>query len=319
MQHKNGHWVWVLDRGRVMTHSSDGQPLMMFGTHQDISARKQAEFDLQKAHDLLEQRVHERTAELSAANLGLEKAARMKDEFLASMSHELRTPLTGILGLSEALQMPGPGHDPLTEKQRTYLTHIHNSGEHLLEMVNDILDFSSIGSGKFDLNLVSCSLEEICQSSLRKTLAQADAKHLQHNFSMSPSHIIVSADAHRLQQILSNLLSNAVKFTPQGGSFGIEVRGESGPGCGTGLDDPSEKQVRITVWDTGIGIHEEDLSRLFQLFIQLDARTARQYNGTGLGLALVKRLTELHGGSVSVESTFGSGSRFTVCLPWQIL
>jgi signal transduction histidine kinase len=201
------------------------------------------------------------------------------------------------------MQMPGYG--PLTEKQSTSLTHIHDSGQRLLEIINDMLDFSMIGSGKFDLELISCSLEEICQSSLRQRLAQADAKHLQHNFSMSPSHIMVSADVRRLQKLFLNLLDNAVKFTPQGGSFGIEV-----------LGDASEKQVRIIVWDTGIGIKEEDIPRLFQPFVQLDARLARQYNGTGLGLALVRRLTELHGGSIAVESTFGSGSRFTVTLPW---
>ncbi|MEI7849562.1 MAG: PAS domain S-box protein, partial [Chloroflexota bacterium] len=273
-------------------------------SNRDITERKQAEYALQDSHDLLEQRVQERTTELSAANLDLEKAARMKDEFLAAMSHELRTPLTGILGLSEVMQLPG--HDPLTEKQSSYLTNIHKSGQRLLVIINDMLDYSMIESGKFNLSLNPCSLEEICQSSLQLIESQAAAKGLQSNLSIIPESILLNTDARRLQKILVNLLGNAVKFTPKGGSFGIEA-----------LGDRTAGQVQITVWDSGIGIKEEDLPRLFQPFIQLDARLARQYEGTGLGLAMVRRLTELHGGSVTVQSVVGQGSRFTVCLPWQ--
>jgi signal transduction histidine kinase len=259
---------------------------------------------LQEAHDLLEQRVAERTVELQTANLGLERAGRMKDEFLASMSHELRTPLNSILGLSEALQLPQV--DPLTEQQSTALAHIHNSGQRLLKLLNDILDFSKLGAGKFDLKLMPCSLAEICQASLQMNSARAAAQHLQSSFSMDPQLITLNADARILKQILANLLSNAIKFTPDGGSFGIDV-----------LGSPETGEVRITVWDTGIGIQEADLSRLFQPFVQLDASLARQYNGAGLGLALVRKLTELHSGSISVQSTPGQGSRFTVSLPWR--
>jgi PAS domain S-box-containing protein len=273
-------------------------------SNRDITERKQAEQALLEAHDLLEQRVQERTTELSAANLDLEKAARMKDEFLAAMSHELRTPLTGILGLSEVMQMPHIGS--LNEKQSSYLTNIHKSGQRLLVIINDMLDYSMIESGKVNLSLNPCSLEEICQSSLQLIESLAAAKGLQSNLSVIPENILLNADARRLQKILVNLLGNAVKFTPKGGSFGIEA-----------LGDRTAGQVQITVWDSGIGIKEEDLPRLFQPFIQLDARLARQYEGTGLGLAMVRRLTELHGGSVTVQSVVGQGSRFTVCLPWQ--
>jgi PAS domain S-box-containing protein len=273
-------------------------------SNHDISERKRSEQALQDSHDLLEQRVQERTAELQTANLELEKSARMKDEFLASMSHELRTPLTGILGLSDVMQMPHVG--PLNEKQRSYLTNIHSSGERLLEIINDMLDFSMIESGKVNLSLNPCSLNEICQSSLQLTESQASAKGLQSNLSITPENILLNADARRLQKILVNLLGNAVKFTPKNGSFGIEARGDRTAG-----------QVKITVWDNGIGIQEQDLPRLFQPFIQLDARLGRQYEGTGLGLAMVRRLTELHGGSVSVQSVPGQGSRFTVTLAWQ--
>lgn len=271
----------------------------------NITERKQAETALLAAHAGLEQRVVACTAELETSNLELKKAARAKDEFLVSMSHELCTPLTGILGLSEVMQMPD--HDSLTEKQSNYLTHIHDSGQRLLELLNDILDLSRLDVRRSALNPAPCSLSQICQSSLQLVAVQAVAKNLQFSLSVTPDSILLKADSHRLKQILANLLSNAIKFTPQGGNFGIEVVGSQ-----------AEKQVRIIVWDTGIGIQAEDQARIFQPFVQLDARPARQYSGTGLGLVLVKRLAELHGGGIGVESTFGQGSRFTVLLPWNL-
>jgi len=266
--------------------------------------RKQSEQALLKAYDLLEQRVIERTAQLRAANLDLERAARSKDEFLASMSHELRTPLTGILGLSEVLMLPGYG--PLTEKQESSLIHINNSGKHLLSLINEILDLSKLNAGKIDLSLGLCDLQKICQSSLQIVVPQAEAKHLQSSLVLKPETIHIQADARRLKQIIINLLGNAVKFTPPDGSFGIEAETR-----------PAEKQVAITVWDTGIGIQPEDIPRMFEPFVQLDARLARQYSGTGLGLALVKRLVDLHNGAISVQSQPGQGSRFTLLLPWE--
>jgi PAS domain S-box-containing protein len=270
----------------------------------ELAARKQAELQLMQAQTRLEQRVAERTADLKAANQALEKAAHLKDEFLSSMSHELRTPLTGILGLSEVLQLQTYG--PLSEKQLTSLKHIASSGRHLLELINDILDLSRIEARQLVLRLGPCSLTQICQASLQAISGQAQQKKLQTSLSINPPDLVVEADAQRLKQMLANLLSNAVKFTPAGESFGIEVS-----------SSPAEQQVHIVVWDTGIGIRAEDMSRLFQTFVQLDASLARQYNGTGLGLVLVKRLAELQGGSVSVESSFGAGSRFTIHLPWD--
>lgn len=252
----------------------------------------------------LEQRVEERTLELRETNAALERASRLKDEFLASMSHELRTPLTGILNLSEVLQEQVYG--ALNEKQLSSLSIIEESGRHLLRLINDILDLTKIEAGLLDPEFESCQVDMICQSSLQLTKGMAGKKHQQLSFSSTPPGIEIEADARRLKQMLVNLLSNAVKFTPEGGKIGLDVRGDVEGG-----------EVSFSVWDTGIGIAEEDFPRLFQPFSQLDASLSRQYNGTGLGLAIVQRLAELHGGSVSLESTLGQGSKFTIHLPWK--
>jgi len=267
----------------------------------DITRQKMAEKQLRESRLQLEQRVEERTAELKSAYRELEKASRLKDEFLASMSHELRTPLTGILGLAQVLQMQTYGAQ--TDKQLAALHNIETSGWHLLELINDILDFSRIEAGKLELHITPCSLAEICQASLQGIAPLAQKKQQKVNFDINSDIVIVMADVRRLKQVLVNLLNNAVKFTPPGGSLGIEVNLV-----------PSD-EVLITVWDTGIGICAEDIARLYQPFSQLDARLERQYAGTGLGLSLVKRLVELHGGRVSVESEPGRGSRFSFSLP----
>ncbi len=271
----------------------------------DANARLEAaESGLLQAHARLEDHVAERTAELYSANQKLKRAGKMKDEFLASVSHELRTPLLGILGLADVLQIGSYG--PLNDRQNASLTHIQSSGRRLLEMINDILDLSRIDAGKLEIQMAPVSLTDICQASLWAISALVETKGLQSSFSISPEAIILIVDGRRLRQIITNLLSNAVKFTPQGGKLGIQVVG-----------DRAEALVRITVWDTGIGISEQDQSRLFLPFVQLDASLARQFAGSGLGLVLVSRLAELNAGSVSVESAPGQGSRFTVTLPWQ--
>jgi len=281
----------------------NGKAVGMRGVVRDVTARKQAEAELIEAHARLEQRVAERTADLQAANLELEKSARLKDEFLASMGHELRTPLTGILGLSEALELQTYG--PLSDRQLVAVKRIETSGQELLEIITNILDYSIIGAGKFPLELTPCSLVDFCHTSLQMMEQPAQQKHLEAHFSVNLDPIVVQVDLRCLKQMLTSLLSNAIKFTPQGGNFGIDVNG-----------DQAEQRVHITVWDTGIGIKAEDFPNLFQPFLQLDGRLARQYSGIGLGLALASRLAELHGGSVSVASIPDSGSRFTISLPW---
>ena len=241
--------------------------------------------------------------ELNAANLELVHAAGLKDEFLAMMSHELRTPLNAILGLSESLQESILG--PITEKQHQAIATIYSSGKHLLELINDILDLSKIEAGKIELEIEATPAVSICTASLQFIREIALKKHIQVMFSDDTQVEWITADARRLKQILVNLLSNAVKFTPKGGKVGLEVVGDVQAGI-----------VQFTVWDTGIGIAPDQIERLFKPFVQLDSALNRQHAGTGLGLALVARLAEMHGGHIAVESEPGKGSRFILTLPW---
>ncbi len=293
---------WLMSRAHPQL-DKDGKVIRYIGIVLDITERKRAEQDLQQAHDELEQRVIDRTSELNAANISLQKAARLKDEFLASMSHELRTPLTGILGLSEAMQMVSYGE--LNEKQVRAVKNIELSGRHLLTLINDMLDLSKIEAGKFDLQLENCSLSDICQGSLALTKGLMTQKKQVYSFHMEPENIYLKADVRRLKQMIVNLLGNAIKFTPDGGHIGIDVKGFV-----------HRNELEICVWDEGIGIRQDDMELLFQPFVQLDSGLSRQYAGTGLGLSLVMRLAQLHHGRVEVTSDFGQGSRFTLVLPW---
>lgn len=241
---------------------------------------------------------------LRRANNEMERALRIKDEFLASMSHELRTPLNAILGISESLEEQIIG--PLNEKQLKYLRTVSESGHHLLELINDILDLSKIEAGRIELNIAQMPAEHLVQSSLRIIKEMAQKKELQLKVDIDPNVKTMQGDERRLKQVLVNLLSNAVKFTPQGGEVGLELKGY-----------PEDSEATITVWDTGIGIKQEDINRLFKPFVQLDSSLSREYAGTGLGLALVSQMIRLHGGSVSLTSEVGKGSRFTVTIPWE--
>jgi signal transduction histidine kinase/DNA-binding response OmpR family regulator len=269
-----------------------------------LAERERAEQALAEERTLLARRVEERTADLSAANAELARAARLKDEFLASMSHELRTPLNAVLGLAEALQEEVYG--PVTSPQRRSLQQIEASGRHLLDLINDILDLAKIEAGQVDLTFGAVAVASVCQSSLEVMSPLAAKKRIAVSSSIDSAVQTIRGDERRLKQILVNLLSNAVKFTPNGGQLGLEVIGDS-----------VHQLIQLTVWDTGVGIAEDDLPRLFKPFVQLDSRLARLYEGAGLGLALVARMVELHGGSISVSSTLGQGSRFTVVLPWH--
>lgn len=257
--------------------------------------------NLHRSNVELEHRVSERTTELNRTNAELERANRAKDEFLATMSHELRTPLNSILGLSESLLEERRG--PLNEHQQSSLRLIESSGHHLLELINDILDLSKIEAGMFDLYLQPISVDDFCRSSLAFVRAQAVKKSIRVTYVNEAPMRQILADPRRLKQVLVNLLTNAVKFTPDKGEVSLHVTG-----------DLEQDIIRFVVTDTGIGISTQDLRRLFQPFVQVDSSLNRQYQGTGLGLALVQKLTDLHGGSVQVESALGKGSSFTVSL-----
>ncbi len=285
----------------------------------------QAAVALETAHhaETLEQKVLERTRELEEAN-------RHKSEFLANMSHELRTPLNAIIGFSELLQDQRFGS--LNEKQARYVKNIHRSGQHLLALINDILDFSHVEAGRLRLALQALSLAPLLEEALALIRPRALQKSLTVTVTCPSELPPVMADPGRLKQILHNLLSNAVKFTPEGGRITITTRqvtvsqgmGAGEPGSG-GAEEPSplppsplapQQFIEISVADTGIGITPEDLPKLFQTFVQLEHPLTKRYEGTGLGLALTKRLVELHGGRIWAASPGqGRGSTFTFTLP----
>lgn len=261
----------------------------------DITERKKAEEQLRESAE-----------RISLANAELARATRLKDEFLASMSHELRTPLNAILGLAEALQEEVYGS--LTERQRRSIVTIEQSGKHLLELINDILDLSKIESGKMELQIAPVSVQSLCESSLTFIRQQAHHKNIRLSSEIAQDIGDIEVDERRIRQVLVNLLNNAVKFTPNGGEVRLEVEADS-----------DAEILQFSVIDTGIGIAPENLDKLFKPFVQLDSSLSRRYAGTGLGLALVRRIVEVHGGSVSLESEVGKGSRFSVILPWKEL
>ena len=258
--------------------------------------------NLDQLNKNLEQLVDNRTAELLLANSELSRVMRSKDDFLSAMSHELRTPLNAVLGLSESLAEGVYGD--MNAKQVQSINTIAESGHHLLSLINDLLDLAKIGAGKMELELNNANVEDVCQASLRFILEQAQKKNLKITLAMDNKSVMLVVDERRLKQILVNLLSNAVKFTPDGGSVTLETK------C-----DLESESLMFSVRDTGIGIATEDLKRLFSPFTQLDSKLSRLYAGTGLGLTLVLKLVELHGGSVAVESEIGKGSCFTVRIP----
>ncbi len=252
----------------------------------------------------LEQRDVDRTYELALANAELKRVMKSKDDFLSAISHELRTPLNAILGLSESLSENIYGE--LNEKQAKSIETIAESGHHLLSLINDLLDIAKIGAGKMDLDMSSANVEDACKSSMRFISGLAAKKKISVSLTIDPSAATIYADQRRLKQILVNLLSNAVKFTEEGGHISLQT-----------MSNPERNTIEISVTDSGIGISNSDIERLFRPFTQLDSKLSRQYSGTGLGLLLVWRLAELHGGSVEVKSELGKGSCFTVSLPWS--
>jgi signal transduction histidine kinase/DNA-binding response OmpR family regulator len=268
--------------------------------------------NLQRAHDELELRVEQRTAELVTAQKkveaysesilrakeDVERASRFKDQFLSTMSHELRTPLNAVLGFSQLLSDDRYG--PLNERQARYVNHIHTSGEHLLRLINDILDLSKIEAGRLQLNIEDVSVDfifgEVCDS-LQPLVDKNAHKLLQ----SAPPGLAVRADATRFKQMLMNLLGNAIKFTPSGGKIELVAK-------------RIDTIVRIEVRDSGPGIPPDEKRRIFEAFHRMQ-QNEKSTEGTGLGLAITRKLVELHGGELDVESKPGEGSCFFFTLP----
>ncbi|HLP98641.1 MAG TPA: HAMP domain-containing sensor histidine kinase [Sideroxyarcus sp.] len=236
---------------------------------------------------------------LRELNMKIEATSVAKSQFLANMSHEFRTPLNAIIGFTEVLQDQIPG--PLNADQLEYLGDIHNGGQLLLRLINDVLDLSKVEAGRLDLFYETFPIAQTVRETITTLRGQAERKRIAIQAELPPDLGLITADQIRFKQVLYNLLSNAVKFTDHG-SVTVSAALEDG-------------QLHLTIADTGIGIRAEDMNRIFIEFSQVDASHARRYEGTGLGLALSKRLVEAHRGRIWVESVFGTGSTFHVLLP----
>ena len=263
--------------------------------------------EIQRHNEMLESEVARRTQalvevneRLRQSNDELKRANRLKSEFLANMSHELRTPLNAIIGFSELLQEGTFGG--LSEDQLNFVTDIHSSGRHLLGLINDILDLSKIEAGRMVFQREECDLQGIIRETLTVVRPLALKKRLRVDSALDPRSTVVRVDAGKIKQVMYNLLSNAVKFTPEGGLVRVESRAE-------------DHDLILCVSDTGIGIPPEHADHIFDQFYQVDGSYTRKHEGTGLGLALVKSLTEMHGGRVEMRSVPGQGSTFMVRLP----
>lgn len=290
---------------KIPIYDADGHPQFLVGMSEDITRRKKYEMELADYRQNLEDMVEERTNKLKLATAKAEEASRLKSEFLATMSHEIRSPMSGVLGMAELLL-----DTPLTLEQRGLTKTILNSGEVLLNIIEDILDFSKIEANKLELDPIAVNMLELVDDVCMLYTSRARDKALELVVYYVPgSEQFVYADPVRIRQVLGNLLNNAIKFT-QKGYIVISVREEFDPSL-------PEDKVRLVfaVEDTGIGIEEKDKEKIFEKFSQANSSTTRNYGGTGLGLSISRKLVELMGGRISVESEHGKGSKFEFSLP----
>ena len=265
----------------------------------DVTERKRSDLRLREMNERFTAELRAKNQELEVRNLEIERANRLKTEFVASMSHELRTPLHTIIGFSELLAEELEG--PLTEKQKRFVSHIHRDSLHLLDLINDILDLSRIESGKLVLKLETFEIGPAIDEVMATIRPQAVAKSLRLE-ALSTERIVLRADRVRFKEVLYNLLGNAVKFTSERGR--IFVQGALRDGF-----------AEISVTDTGIGIPAVEHSAIFEKFYQVGATTRGLREGTGLGLAIIKQLVEAHGGRIWLTSEVGKGSRFSFTMP----
>ncbi|TXI20741.1 MAG: PAS domain S-box protein [Nitrosomonas sp.] len=280
MQHKRGHWIWVLDRGKVLKWTGDGKPLMMFGTHQDITEQKNRETMLVEAR-------HQ-----------AEAASEAKTRFLAMMSHEIRTPMNAVLGMAYLLSKTS-----LDSRQSKYLSNIEGSSKILLGVINDILDYSKIEANKIELDHIKFDLNSILENLATLAATAAKDKTIDVLFYVEPDvPRYLTGDPVRLSQIFVNLTNNAIKFTDRGE---VIIR--------IAVDDRDQTDtitLTFSVTDSGIGMTSEQMSNLFEAFSQADSSITRRFGGTGLGLSISYRLAQLMNGTILVKSEYGSGSQF---------
>ncbi len=300
----------VVSYNAATFHNRDRKLQGVFAAARDVTERKRFELTLQEK------------------NIELEHASRMKSEFLATMSHELRTPLNAIIGFSEALKDGFMGR--LNPIQQEYISDIFTSGQHLLSLINDILDLSKVEAGMMTLELESVDLNNLLSNSLSIVREKAAAHHIQLEIRTGEDLGMPQLDMRKTKQIVYNLLSNAVKFSAPGGRVTLRVDRVSRDHVGSLSGDwpvhafplaenAFQEFLEICVSDCGIGISKRNMAKLFKAFSQIDSSLARKFEGTGLGLAMVKQLAELHGGTVAVASAEGAGARFTVWLPLRSL
>ncbi|MBN1662982.1 MAG: transporter substrate-binding domain-containing protein [Deltaproteobacteria bacterium] len=295
---RDGSLFWISIHGKAV-YDDKGDILYYEGTVEDITARKEAEKELALYHEHLENLVKERTAELEIAKEKAEAADRIKSAFLATMSHELRTPLNSIIGFTGIILMERVG--PLNDEQKKQLNMVRSSSQHLLALINDVLDISKIEAGQFQLAQEEVDLPPIIEKVAHSARPLAEGKGLELGCSIAPEINVVWGDARRVEQILLNLVGNAVKFTEKGSVRIV---------CEADADN-----IRVSVIDTGIGIREEDMETIFQAFRQIDSGLSRKFEGTGLGLSISKKLAELMGGKLQATSVWGAGSIFSFSLP----
>jgi signal transduction histidine kinase len=278
------------------------------------------EVALRRINEELEERVAQRTAALAAALADVQRAGKMKDEFMAMVSHELRTPLTGVLTMAEVLETQHAGS--LTERQLRYVQAIRTSGERLHALVNSILSYTDLVAGNVVLTPGPCRLAQLCAEAAAGVRARAEAKQQTVEVHVAPPDLGMETDAGALRQVINRLLANAVKFTPEGGQIGIEARvgriGAREGAWGPGVEGAGAPHVEIVVWDTGIGLQSELLPEVVKPFVQADAALARSHEGVGMGLAYVHQMLLLMGGTLALESAPHAGSRFIVSLPQRM-